>query len=182
MSPKRRLLASVVSGLLVIFLFNVWVDHLGILGVDFLLKFLPLGILFTLFSAAGVVNAFNLIDGLNGLSGYVGISTAVALSIIAFNVGNMEVALFLILLVSSIFGFLIFNFPLGKIFLGDAGAYILGHLLVWFVILVNYDSSISKFAILLVFFWPVADTTLAIWRRWGRAIHHTVQIGYIFIS
>ena len=62
---------------------------------------------------------------------------------------------------------MILNFPIGKIFLGDGGAYLLGHLLVWSAIsLVNYESSISPFAILLIFFWPVADTVLAIWRRW----------------
>ena len=59
------------------------------------------------------------------------------------------------------------NFPLGKIFLGDGGAYALGHLLVWSgIVLINYESTVSAFAILLVFFWPVADTGLAIWRRW----------------
>ena len=58
---------------------------------------------------------------------------------------------------------------MGKIFLGDAGAYVLGHLLVWTAImLVNFNSMISPFAILLIFFWPVADTALAIWRRWVK--------------
>ena len=51
--------------------------------------------------------------------------------------------------------------------MGDAGAYTLGHLLVWIaIILVNQNALISPFAILLIFFWPVADTGLAIWRRW----------------
>ena len=59
------------------------------------------------------------------------------------------------------------NFPIGKIFLGDGGAYLLGHLLVWSSIILNSnESAVSAFAILLVFFWPVADTGLAIWRRW----------------
>ena len=72
-----------------------------------------------------------------------------------------------VLLTASILGFMILNFPFGKIFLGDGGAYVLGHLLVWSsIILINKESSISPFAILLIFFWPVADTGLAIWRRW----------------
>ena len=59
------------------------------------------------------------------------------------------------------------NFPLGKIFLGDGGAYTLGHLLVWSaIILINRKTEICSFSILLIFFWPVADTGLAIWRRW----------------
>ena len=51
--------------------------------------------------------------------------------------------------------------------MGDGGAYALGHLLVWSAILLfSRAQEISSFAILLIFFWPVADTGLAIWRRW----------------
>ena len=114
-----------------------------------------------------MVNAFNLIDGLNGLSSYVAISVAVSLSLIAFNVGEIQITIFLALLVAPVLGFMVLNFPLGKIFLGDGGAYALGHLLVWSaILLINHATQISPFAILLIFFWPVADTGLAIWRRW----------------
>ena len=83
MSPKVRLIASAVSSLIVISLFGVWLSKLGIPGIDTLLKFAPFGILFTVFATVGVVNAFNLIDGLNGLSSYVTISVAFSLSITA---------------------------------------------------------------------------------------------------
>ena len=167
MSPKARLIASAASSLFAIVLFKVWLSKLGIPGVDHLLMFAPAGILFTIFATVGVVNAFNLIDGLNGLSSYVTVSVAVSLSIIAFQAGNKQFPIFLILFVSAVLGFMVLNFPIGKIFLGDGGAYALGHLLVWSaIILVNGATDVSAFAILLVFFWPVADTGLAIWRRW----------------
>ena len=167
MSPKARLVASAVSSLIVILLFKVWLDSLGIPGVDTLLMFAPVGILFTIFATVGVVNAFNLIDGLNGLSSYVTVSVAVSLSIIAFRAGNTQVSFFLVLVVAAVLGFMVLNFPMGKIFLGDGGAYAQGHLLVWSaIILINGAIEVSAFAILLVFFWPVADTCLAIWRRW----------------
>ena len=167
MSPRARLVASAVSSLVTILLFKVWLDSLGIPGVDTLLLFAPVGILFTIFATVGVVNAFNLIDGLNGLSSYVSISIAASLSIIAFQVNSLQFAIFLALLISAILGFLTLNFPFGKIFLGDGGAYVLGHLLVWSaILLVNQAAEVSPFAILLIFFWPVADTGLAIWRRW----------------
>ena len=118
------------SSLMVLVIFNVWISSLGILGMDLLLSITPLGIIFTLFATVGVVNAFNLIDGLNGLSSYITISTAFALSFISFQVENFQIAIFLILLSFSVLGFFVFNFPFGKIFLGDGGAYILGHLLV----------------------------------------------------
>ncbi|MFL2765835.1 MAG: glycosyltransferase family 4 protein [Paracoccaceae bacterium] len=167
MSPKARLVASAVSSLVVIILFRVWLDRLGIPGVDVLLMFAPFSILFTLFATVGVVNAFNLIDGLNGLASYVTVSVSFSLSIIAFCAGNIQISIFLVLCVAPVFGFMVLNFPMGKIFLGDGGAYALGHLLVWSaIILINSAHNVSPFAILLVFFWPVADTALAIWRRW----------------
>ena len=167
MSPKARLIGSAVSSFVAILLFRVWLDRLGIPGVDTLLMFAPLGILFTIFATVGVVNAFNLIDGLNGLSSYVTVSVAFSLSVIAYQAGNIQISIFLVLVVAAVLGFMVLNFPMGKIFLGDGGAYVLGHLLVWSsIVLVNTATAISAFAILLVFFWPVADTGLAIWRRW----------------
>ena len=167
MSPRARLVASAISSLIAILVFKVWLDSLGIPGVDSLLMFAPFGILFTIFATVGVVNSFNLIDGLNGLSSYVTVSVAVSLSIIAFQAGNTQVSIFLILVVASVLGFMVLNFPLGRIFLGDGGAYVLGHLLVWSaIIFIKSSGAVSSFAILLVFFWPVADTGLAIWRRW----------------
>ena len=167
MSPKSRLLASAASGLLALFGFKVWVAMIGIPGVDVLLSFAPFAILFTIFATVGVVNAFNLIDGLNGLSGYVAISVSLSLSLIAVKVNDNQTVIFLALLISAVLGFMALNFPLGKIFLGDAGAYTLGHLLVWSaILLINESVAVSPFSILLIFFWPVADTMLAIWRRW----------------
>lgn len=167
MSPKKRLFGAVMSGFFVIVIFQVWVKEIGIIGIDFMLSFAPFAIVFTIFATTGVINAFNLIDGLNGLASYVTLSTAVSLSIIAFETNNYEVVRFLIVLSAVVLGFTVLNFPFGKLFLGDAGAYTLGHLLVWSaIILVNASPKISPFSILLIFFWPIADTGLAIWRRW----------------
>ena len=59
--------------------------------------------------------------------------------------------IFLILIIASVVGFMILNFPMGWIFLGDGGAYALGHLLVWSaIILSNTSIDVSPFAILLI--------------------------------
>ena len=167
MDPFRRLLASIISGAFVIWYFGIWVQGVGVPLVDNLLSVGLIGMIFTLIATSGVVNAFNLIDGLNGLASFTGISTAIALSFIAFEVSQVEVLRFLFIFSACILGFMFLNFPGGKIFLGDAGAYTIGHLLVWSaIILVNQSSEVSPFAVLLIFFWPVADTLLAIWRRW----------------
>jgi UDP-N-acetylmuramyl pentapeptide phosphotransferase/UDP-N-acetylglucosamine-1-phosphate transferase len=68
-------------------------------------------------------------DGLNGLSICWAICAAIAMAIIALSLQDMAVFRLLLLLIGASIGILFWNFPLGKIFLGDAGAYTLGHVL-----------------------------------------------------
>ena len=96
----------------------------------------------------GVAHATNLIDGLNGLAMGVCMLIAGWLAFLAYAVGDTVILNVSILLMCSILGLFVFNFPFGKIFLGDAGAYTLGHVL------------ISPYAILLIFF--LADHSHAI--------------------
>lgn len=165
-SPRMRLGASILAGLLTSLAWGIWVKSVGIWGIDALLGFAPLAITFSILAASGVTNAFNLLDGLNGLLGFYSIAAALALSIMSAQVGIFSLQAVYWMIIFAVLGFLVLNFPLGKIFLGDAGAYLLGHTLVWSAIaLTNMAPQISPFAILLVFFWPIADTLLAIWRR-----------------
>ena len=165
-SPRNRMLGIVCSGGLTAYFFNLTLHSVGVPGLDFIFAFAPVGIIITLFMAAGVTNAFNLIDGVNGLCGFVTISTACALAFLANKLGLPQLETMLLIIASVVFGFFAANYPFGRIFLGDAGAYLLGHTLCWIAIAVlTLRPDISPFAILLIFFWPVADTLLAIWRR-----------------
>jgi UDP-N-acetylmuramyl pentapeptide phosphotransferase/UDP-N-acetylglucosamine-1-phosphate transferase len=165
-SPMRRLFAAALSSLLAVALFGVWVTRTDVAGLDALVAFAPVGIALTVFGGAGICNAFNLIDGLNGLSGMIGISVAVALALIATQGDHTELAVWGYVIASALAGFLLMNFPWGKIFMGDAGAYGVAHLLVWVAILMlDRIAQLTPWALLLVFFWPLADTILAIVRR-----------------
>lgn len=165
-SPSRRLLAATVSGAVFIALMGEWVLHTGIPGLDIVLHWPHFAVAFSLFLAVGVSHAFNLIDGLNGLAGLTAFAAALALATIAHQSALTEHRDILLTIAAAILGFLIFNFPFGKIFLGDAGAYAMGHLLVWMSVSILWNApDVSPFAMLLVFFWPIADTLLAITRR-----------------
>jgi len=172
-SPRARLLAAAVSGAFYVLLFQQWLPRVDIPGIDWLLGFSPFAIPFSIFAAVGVSHAFNLIDGLNGLASGTAVAAALALAIMAHNVGLVTHRDALLLLVVAISGFLALNFPFGLIFLGDGGAYAIGHVLVWVGITMVWDTPrITAFAVLLVFFWPVADTLLAMSRRalTGKAV------------
>ena len=165
-SPTRRLIAATVSGSVFIGLMGQWVLHTDVPGLDIALQWSPFAIAFSLFLAVGISHAFNLIDGLNGLAGFTAFAAALALATIAHQSGLTEHRDMLLTIAAAITGFLIFNFPFGKIFLGDAGAYVIGHLLVWVSVSILWNApNVSPFAMLLIFFWPIADTLLAIMRR-----------------
>jgi len=167
-SPRRRLLAATVSGAVFIALIGQWVLQTGIPGLDIALHWSPFAVAFSLFLAVGVSHAFNLIDGLNGLAGFTAFAAALALATIAHQSALTEHRDILLTIAAAITGFLIFNFPFGKIFLGDAGAYAIGHLLVWMSVSILWRApDVSPLAMLLIFFWPIADTLLAITRRFS---------------
>jgi UDP-GlcNAc:undecaprenyl-phosphate/decaprenyl-phosphate GlcNAc-1-phosphate transferase len=165
-SPRKRLFAAAISGIVFIVLIGEWVQRTGIPGLDNVLYPSFIAIVFSLFLSVGISHAFNLIDGLNGLAGSTALAAALALAIIASQTGLTGHRDILLIIAAAILGFLIFNFPFGKIFLGDAGAYMIGHLLVWMSISILWNApNVTPLAMLLIFFWPIADTLLAIIRR-----------------
>lgn len=164
--PRTRLLAAAVSSLLVVILLGLWLPRADVPGFDRLLDWAPFAILFTIFATAGVSNSFNLIDGMNGLAAGIGTLAAIAMAMIALRGDLPGLANINLMIVAALMGFLVFNFPHGRIFLGDAGAYSLGHILGWMaILLINRLPDLTPWALMLVFFWPIADTFFAIYRR-----------------
>lgn len=165
-TPRMRLLAAFFSGLVFFALSGFWLPRVDLPGVDWMLGFAPLAILFTLFASGGVAHAFNLIDGLNGLAGFTAVFVSLALAAIGWTVGDTLMITLPLLIAAATLGFLLLNYPAGKIFLGDAGAYTLGHLLSWAsILLIIRNPEVSPWAVLLIFFWPVMEVLYSIFRR-----------------
>lgn len=121
----------------------------------------------TLLWIVGISNALNLIDGLDGLSGGVGVIAALTLGIIALQEGRVEPALLAFLLVGATLGFLLYNFPPARIFLGDGGALFLGGMLA----VISVQGAVKSAAAFtlalpsLILGVPIFDTLFAIVRR-----------------
>ena len=165
----KRLLAAVVASLCAIFLLGVWLPRVDIPVIDMAMSYWFVGVPITLLVTAGVANGFNLIDGVHGLATLTGIGAALSLASIADNAGLAAIMQLNMMLAAGLVGFLILNFPMGRIFLGDAGAYTIGFVISWLgiAILINAPD-VSAWAIFLTVFWPIADTLLAVWRRSRR--------------
>jgi len=157
------------SSLLTIWLFGVWLPRTGTPVLDPLMEYSAVGIPLTILVTAGISNGFNLIDGVNGLASLTAIVAALALSQIAEISGYSTMVHLPMFVAAGVFGFFLLNYPFGLIFLGDAGAYTIGFVLSWFGIAVLVNApDVSPWAILLTFFWPAADTSLAVYRRLRR--------------
>jgi len=165
MNARWKLFWQIVSTLPIV-LAGGAVDRLILLGYPFELGFA--GIAFTMAWLVLGINALNLLDGMDGLASVVGIGIAVAIAAIAANHGDSAVFLLAMILVGALAGFLVYNLPPARIYLGDCGSMIIGvtlALLVLRVSLVDETSTASFSTAVALLFIPILDTTLAITRR-----------------
>jgi UDP-N-acetylmuramyl pentapeptide phosphotransferase/UDP-N-acetylglucosamine-1-phosphate transferase len=179
-SPAKRLVATLISGLIFAVVYGAsaelidtqwiskiiepnWVIYLG-------------GVVLVAVGMAGVANAVNIIDGFHGLASGSLVIMHLAFATLALSVGDADLAAVALCLAAVSGGFMLINFPLGKIFLGDAGAYFGGFALAAIAVLLTArNSEISPFISLLVIFYPVYETLFSIRRKLRREGHSPSQ-------
>jgi UDP-GlcNAc:undecaprenyl-phosphate GlcNAc-1-phosphate transferase len=163
---KIRLSTAFLSGLIFLYVFEVSFIRLDIDIFDAAMSYPMVAIFFLMFAIAGLSNAYNIIDGFNGLASMVAIIAATAILYVAFKVNDGLVMTISVVIVGSTFGFFIWNYPRGYIFLGDGGAYLIGFLMaVTSILLIIRNPSISPWFSLMVNAYPIFETIFTIWRR-----------------
>ncbi len=161
----KRLMAAFVSAAIAWWLVG-GVSRVGMAWADAVLSFWPLSLLFTVIAVGGCTHALNIVDGMNGLAGMIASLMAASLALVALQVGDVPIFLIATALMSATLGFLAWNFPFGRVFLGDGGAYFLGFMLAELAVqLVVRNPQVSPFYALAVLFYPVFETLFSIWRR-----------------
>jgi UDP-GlcNAc:undecaprenyl-phosphate GlcNAc-1-phosphate transferase len=121
----------------------------------------------TVFWLIAIPNIVNLIDGIDGLAGGLGVFLFLTLSVVGLFSGHKEVAWIGFAMAGALLGFLCFNLPPARIFLGDGGAYLIGFGIAAISLVSSNKGSIAA-ALLVVAValgLPILDTTLAILRR-----------------
>ncbi len=172
-----RLLLTMASGVLAALLVGATLDNLDVPGLDHLLQLWPLfAIAFTAFAVGGVANAINIIDGYNGLVGGYSIIVLAALAWVSVQVGDQVVLIASLTMLGAMAGFLVWNWPSGKIFLGDGGAYLLGFWLAELgVLLVVRNPQVSPWFPLAIMAYPIWETIFSMYRRKIMHGHETGQ-------
>jgi UDP-GlcNAc:undecaprenyl-phosphate GlcNAc-1-phosphate transferase len=120
----------------------------------------------TLVWVVGITNAVNLIDGLDGLATGLGAIVSATLAVICWQSSQLAGVLFGVALLGALAGFLPFNFPPARIFLGDTGALFLGYSLSLLALMGYRKAALLPFVVpLLALAVPILDTGLSVFRR-----------------
>ena len=159
LKPYTKLIFQIIVAFLLIYqgcIFSVF----GMKLIDFVLSFIWI---------LGIINAFNLIDNMDGLSA--GIAFICGISLCSFSIlqNNTSAAFISLTLCACVFGFLFFNFSSAKIFMGNSGSYFIGASFSIISIRVFSSSKTQIFPLILllflIFFVPIFDTLFVFLRR-----------------
>lgn len=131
----------------------------------------------TLFWLLGAINALNLLDGVDGLATSVGLVLSLAIACMALQTGHNADALVALAVAGSLAGFLRYNFPPARIFLGDTGSMLIGLIMGTLAIRSSLKgpATIALAAPTAIWAIPIFDVSMAILRRklTGRSIYTT---------
>jgi UDP-N-acetylmuramyl pentapeptide phosphotransferase/UDP-N-acetylglucosamine-1-phosphate transferase len=161
-----RLLATMFSGALACLLTGVALTRLDVPVIDGWLAIGPIAVLFTAFAVGGVANAINIMDGFHGLASGLATIALAAIASVAIAVGDAALAQVALLATAAVVGFWLVNYPWGKIFLGDGGAYFTGFALAWLAVLLPMrNPGVSPWASLLICGLPFIEVIYSAVRR-----------------
>lgn len=167
LSPKKKLIGQLIAALLiVIFGDSRILSFSSILGIGELPYYISL--VFTLFVYILIINAYNLIDGVDGLAGSVALLISAVFAFLFFSTGDLSLATLAIALMGALLAFLRYNMSSRlKIFMGDTGSMIVGFLLAFFTVSFVSQSQLnissefyeaSPAIVLALLFYPLIDT------------------------
>lgn len=182
LSPKVKLLFQIIAAS-VAYLFGVQVLAVHIPFVE---NVIPLGLLslpITIFWIVAIANALNFIDGVDGLAGGVTVISSLTLGVVAYYTNQPVAAVVAAVVAGAMLGFLAYNFPPAKIFMGDAGSLFAGFVLASVAVTgVLKTVTVTILLPIIILSVPLLDITYAVVRRLiqgkspfiadGEHIHH----------
>jgi len=166
MSAMRRLVLTMAAALCAYYLIGAKLDRIDLPFGTYPIAWAWLSLPLTVLAVAGIANAVNIIDGFNGLAGMVVVCMLISLGYVALQVGDTFVLVTALMVAGATAGFLIWNYPVGLIFLGDGGAYFIGFMLGELaLLLVMRNPEVSTWYAALLLIYPAFETIFSAYRR-----------------
>jgi UDP-GlcNAc:undecaprenyl-phosphate GlcNAc-1-phosphate transferase len=172
---RQKLFGQMVAAMVMV-PSGIMIRKISVLGYP--IEFGDLSAFVTVFWILGAVNALNLIDGVDGLASTTGIVLSLSVAAVTFLMGGRPDGLLISLaLAGSLTGFLIYNFPPARMFLGDSGSMLIGLVIGSVALKCSVKQYAAVALIMPTAIWaiPIFDVSMAILRRrlTGRSIYAT---------
>jgi len=167
---KIRLVFMIFTALII----NIyWIDTFPIIEnipfISYFLQFPVLTTLFFTFALVGLMNGANFIDGMNGLATFFFMGALCGCITLAFIVKDFQAIAVIIPWIVLMICFLIFNFPFGKLFLGDSGAYLMAILIgTWIIDFFSRHHQVSSWNAVLILIYPVLEVLYSVIRKYSQ--------------
>jgi UDP-GlcNAc:undecaprenyl-phosphate/decaprenyl-phosphate GlcNAc-1-phosphate transferase len=128
LTPYKKFIAQIVAAFIVAYFTQVKFSSLyGVFGISDISPELSIPI--TIFTIVVITNSFNLIDGIDGLAGSIGLLVAAAYGVVFYMMQQYGLAIISFATAGSLAAFLFYNVTPAKIFMGDSGSYVIGFLI-----------------------------------------------------
>ncbi len=172
----RQKLAGQIIAALILLPSGIVVRQVSLFGYE--ISFGDLAPIITLLWLVGAINALNLIDGVDGLASTTGIVLSLSIAAVTYITGGRPDGLMVsMLLAGALSGFLVYNFPPARMFLGDSGSMLIGLVLGAIALKCSIKQYAAMTLVMPTAIWaiPLFDVSMAIVRRklTGRSIYET---------
>jgi len=166
LGAKKKLVGQIIAASVVYYM-GLTIDRITYPGARWSVELGQMSFFVTVFWLIAVPNLVNLIDGFDGLAGGIGLLMSMTLGLVAIHNAQLEVAGYAFTMAGALLGFLVFNFPPAKIYLGDGGAYLIGFTIAALSLSSSNKASVAAPMLVTVIALgiPILDTTFALLRR-----------------
>jgi len=165
-SVRTRLCAVFASAVLAAWLLGAHLPRLDTWLLDGALGWLPVSLAITVFAVVGVTNSINIVDGFHGVAGGTVVVVLAGAGYLSWRVGDILVAQLALAGIGATIGFLLLNYPTGRLFMGDGGAYFIGFWAAEIAVLtIVRNPAINAWQILAIYAYPVIEVLFSMYRR-----------------
>lgn len=165
-SVQTRLYSIMASAVLAAWLLGSCLPRLDVWGLDGALSLVPVSLVVTVFAVVGVTNSINIIDGFHGVAGATVVIVLAGTGYLSWSAGDALITQLAIAGIGATIGFLMLNYPTGRLFMGDGGAYFLGFWAAQVAVLtIVRNPEINAWQILAIYAYPVIEVLFSMYRR-----------------
>lgn len=161
LTPKKKFLGQIIACLVTIIVGHISINSLGnLFGFGNLAVPELLSIPFTILAVVGIINAFNLMDGLDGLAAGISAIALTAFMILGYLAGNHLIMALCAALLGGVLGFLKYNIHPARIFMGDTGSLLVGFIIAFLAVLLTQSpgAQVQPLIPFVILGLPIADT------------------------